>query len=366
MKRRFFINKFLMLSITLAFFCVKDILAQDYDGKLQQKPDWWNEDWITPYQLKDTINKLSFIQVEGNKFVDEKGDIVLFKGVSISDPDKISKNGKWGKDLFIELKKWGVNLIRIPVHPISWHQRGKKEYIKLLDEAVDYCSELGIYVIIDWHSIGNLRTEIFQAEMYNTSLKESMNFWKTIAGHYRNVPTVAFYELFNEPTTWHASYGTCSWKAWKEIMEEMIDLVYAVDKNVIPLVAGFNWAYDLKPVRLDPIEREGIAYVTHPYPGKCTPPREPKWEMDFGFVADTYPVIATEIGYMAESEDVNLVESDNYKENIVNYFHKKGISWTAWVFDPDWVPHMIQNWEYKPTEQGEFFRDVMQGKYELK
>ncbi|MBN2350025.1 MAG: cellulase family glycosylhydrolase [Bacteroidales bacterium] len=194
--------------------------------------------------------------------------MVVFRGLSISDPDKIDKNGQWGRKHFEAIKSWGVNLVRIPVYPVSIHQRGLDEYIKLLDQAADWCSELGMYIIIDWHSIGNLRMEVFQNDMYNTTKKVTFYFWKTIANHYRNVPTVAFYELYNEPTVFNGMFGTCSWEQWKEIYEEIIDIIYAYDKKVIPLVAGFNWAYDLRPVKENPINREGIAYVSHPYPGK--------------------------------------------------------------------------------------------------
>jgi len=39
----------------------------------------------------------------------------------------------------------------------------------------------------------------------------------------------------------------------------------------------------------------------------------------------------------------------------------RGISWTAWVFDPEWSPTMISDWDFTPTEQGAFFKDVMSG-----
>jgi endoglucanase len=74
-------------------------------------------------------------------------------------------------------------------------------------------------------------------------------------------------------------------------------VIRAFDREKIPLVAGFDWAYDLTPLRINPVEAEGIAYVTHPYPHKRTQPWEPKWEEDFGFAADQFPVIATEIGF---------------------------------------------------------------------
>lgn len=329
------------------------------------KKEWWHINRIKSFaSANPNLKKLDLIKVKGNSFIDEKGKVIVFKGVSISDPDKLVKDGRWNKSHFEEIKKWGANVIRVPVHPVAFHQRGVEEYIKLLDNAVEWCTDLGIYIIIDWHSIGNLRMEILSQDMHNTTKKETFNFWRTIASHYKDVPTVAFYELFNEPTTLNGQYGTCTWEEWKTLMEQIIDVVYAHNKAAIPLVAGFNWAYDLTPVRLAPIAREGVAYVTHPYPGKRSKPREPKWEEDFGFVADKYPVMATEIGFMKENEeDKNLNDDGSYGPSIINYFNKKGISWVVWVFDPVWVPQMIKSWNYEPTDQGIFFRDVMQGKF---
>ncbi|WP_066831552.1 glycoside hydrolase family 5 protein [Rufibacter ruber] len=327
------------------------------------KREWWHIERLKPFKVDPSYKKMSFISVKGNAFVDEKGKTIVFKGVSISDPDKLVKDGQWGKKHFEVIKSWGANIIRIPVHPIAWHQRGVEEYMRLLDQAVDWCSELGIYVIIDWHSIGNLDMEILAHDMHNTTKKETFNFWRTIAAHYKEAPAVAFYEIFNEPTLYDGQYGNTTWAEWKGLMEQIIDVIYAQNKKAVPLVAGFNWAYDLTPVRQNPIAREGIGYVVHPYPGKRPIPREPKWEQDFGFVADKYPVIATEIGFMKGGEDENLHDDGKYGPSIMNYFHKKGISWVVWVFDPVWVPQMIKNWEYEPTDQGKFFREVMQGKF---
>lgn len=330
------------------------------------KKEWWHIERIRPFITQfPGAKKLNRIRVEGKSFVDEAGNPVVFKGLSISDPDKLVKDGRWGRKHFEVIRNWGANVVRIPVHPISVHQRGIEEYLKLLDQAVGWCGELGIYVIIDWHSIGNLNMEILSQDMHNTTKKETFNFWRTIAEHYKDVPTVAFYELFNEPTTLGGKYGTCTWDEWKALMEQIIDVIYAHNKEAIPLVAGFNWAYDLSPVRFKPVERPNVAYVTHPYPGKRKYPWVSEWEKDFGFVADNFPVMATEIGFMTDNdEDKNLNDDGKYGPAIMNYFNKKGISWVVWVFDPVWVPQMIRNWNYEPTPQGVFFRDVMQGKFE--
>lgn len=307
-------------------------------------------------------HKMPFIRVEGNHFVDENDSVFVFRGVSFSDPDRLAKVGHWNKAYFEAAKNWNANVVRFPVHPSAWRERGEDEYVKLLDQGIQWAAELGLYVIIDWHSIGNLRTELFQHPMYNTTKTETFRFWKTIAERYKNNPVVAFYELFNEPTHYNGTLGQLSWEQLKELMEEIIYIIYSHDESVIPLVGGLNWAYDLSPIRFAPIGFPGVAYVTHPYPQKRSAPWEEKWEQDWGFVADKYPIVATEFGFMSAEErgsHIPVVGDETYGETIINYFNKKGISWTAWVFDPGWYPQLIENWNFEPTRQGKFFRDKL-------
>jgi aryl-phospho-beta-D-glucosidase BglC (GH1 family) len=119
--------------------------------------------------------------VKGNKFINSKGDTILFRGLAISDPDKIERQGHWNKKHFEKAKETGALIVRIPVHPVAWRERTPEKYLELLDQAVEWCTDLGMYVVIDWHSIGNLGMELFQNPMYNTSKQETYEFWRTIA-----------------------------------------------------------------------------------------------------------------------------------------------------------------------------------------
>ena len=97
-------------------------------------------------------------------------------------------------------------------------------------------------------------------------------------------------------------------------------------------MAGLDWAYDLTPLNIEPIQAEGIGYVTHPYANKRSQPWPPKWEEDFGFAAARYPIIETDIGFMRSqgtamaylfwTADCQIFEFSN------------GISWTAWCYYP--------------------------------
>lgn len=313
--------------------------------------------------LAQTGTSLSQVSVKGNKFVTADGKPIVFRGLDASDPDKLSKAGHWNKEYFDAAKSWGANIIRFPVHPNAWRSRGKEDYIKLLDQGVQWANENGLYVIIDWHSIGNLRSAMYQNPMYETTQKETYEFWRAMAQHFKDNTTVACFELFNEPTVQGGQLGVLSWQDWKAMNEEMITIIRANGSKAIPLVAGFNWAYDLTPVANHPIEAEGIAYVSHPYPMKREKPWEAKWTADWGFVADKYPLILTEIGFCGADDKgahVPVISDESYGDAITSYTRERGISYTVWVFDPQWAPMLISDWNYTPTRQGRYFKKALQ------
>ncbi len=316
----------------------------------------------------ESFKSLPQISVDGNSFVDEKGDTIIFRGINFSDPDRLVKAGEWKKDLFRTAREWGSNVVRLPVHPSAWRERGPENYLQLLDQAVEWAKEFELYIIIDWHSIGNLRTELFQHDMYITTLPETYDFWYTISHRYADEPTVAMYEIFNEPTTINGELGRLTWHQWSEIVTDIIAVIRANNPDAIPLVGGFDWAYDLTPLNYAPLDIPGIAYVSHPYPQKRDQPWVPQWEIDFGFAADDYPIIATEIGFMQEDDPgahIPCIGDEEYGRTLMRYFNEKGISWVAWVFDPVWSPQLILDWDYTPSRSGQFFKDVMLGNEKL-
>lgn len=306
---------------------------------------------------------LSPITVDGNRFVNPAGETVVFRGVALIDAAALVDRGTWSRDYFEKAASWSANVVRVPVHPADWRRLGEEEYLKLIDQAVQWSAELGMYVIIDWHSIGNPLTDVYHRPEYITSRGETFRFWHTIAMRYKGNPAVPFYELWNEPTNQNGRMGRLPWKDYKAYMEELIFMIRAIDETKIPMVAGFNFGYTLTDVKQDPISFPGVAYVAHPYPQKRPAPWVEDWERDWGFVADRYPVFCTEFGYMSADgpgAHVPVIGDEVYGEAIIDYFEKKGISWTVWVFDYDWSPQLLADEAYTPTAQGRFFKKKME------
>ena len=310
----------------------------------------------------NSVDQVSRISVKGNLFVNETGQTVVFRGLNTSDPDKLEAEGMWKQAYFNEIKSWGTNLVRFPIHPHAWRSRGVEAYFDLIDQGVLMAEEAGLYVVLDWHSIGNLKTEKYQHERYYTTRSETFEFWKLMARRYGDNPTVAFYELFNEPTTIRNELGSLEWSYWKATMEELISVIRYQGAKGIPLVAGFDWAYDLTEVKDNPLLAERIGYVSHPYPMKRSKPWEDQWEKDWGYVAEQYPVMLTEIGFCEEHErgaHVPVIDDGSYVMAIMDYAEERGISYAIWVFDKDWSPQLIEDWNFTLSKAGKVWKDSM-------
>jgi endoglucanase len=310
----------------------------------------------------DLVSTLPLIKVEGNHFVNENGETVIFRGVALPDPVHLKNKGHWNKAYFKAIKDWHANVVRIPVHPETWRETGMENFMCLVDQGIRWAQELDLYVIIDWHTISNPINSIPHRLLYRTTREETFYFWYLTASRYRNNTTVVCYELYNEPTNSNERMGKMPWSEYKAYIEDLIYMIYHIDETAIPLVAGFDWGYDLSYIRDAPIDYPGVAYSTHPYPQKRNPPWEEQWEKDWGFAAQKYPMIATEFGFMSEDErgaHNPVLGDETYGEAIIDFFEERGISWTPWVFDPEWPPRLIEDWNYTPTRQGRFFRDKM-------
>lgn len=324
--------------------------------------EWWKLPYEQPFDARQLPRKQRALTVRGNQLVDDCGQVVVLRGVNLGDPDKLARQGKWSKAHFQAARSFGSNVVRLPVHPVAWRLRGRDGYLQLLDQAVTWANDLDLYLIIDWHSMGNITKELFFHPMYATTKTETREFWRTVAARYAGVPTIAVYELFNEPTTNHGKLGKVDWQEWKAFNEELISIIRSHDENIIPLVAGFNWSYDLSHVAEHPVEKVGVAYAIHPYPTKSKGLIPQSWESEWGHLAEKYPLIATEIGWMPADEDgahAPVIDDGSYGPLIADYLASKGISFVVWALDPDWPPRMISDWDYTPTAQGRFFRQRM-------
>ena len=102
----------------------------------------------------------SWVKVQGNKFIGPDGKELVFRGLCFSDPVKLVRDGQWNERYFAEAADWGANVVRFAVHPSNLNDMGWEETFNAMDQGIAWAKQYGMYVIMDWHSIGNLKDEL--------------------------------------------------------------------------------------------------------------------------------------------------------------------------------------------------------------
>jgi len=176
------------------------------------------------------------IRVLGNKFVNEKNQEVKLLGVSIMGMEYTGVAGFSPDDPFPQmvestweaLKKWHVNVIRIPLNEISylglrciWPFSGPAfnnqgdirnsdpghNYKARLKAVIDRATSENLYVILDLHATApddpknaanNVATQCAYEANPLPDLDHAVDFWRQLATEYKGYPNVMF-ELFNNP-----------------------------------------------------------------------------------------------------------------------------------------------------------------------
>jgi endoglucanase len=289
----------------------------------------------------------SRLHVEENRLVNAQGESVRLRGIMPVDPAKLHAENRFNRRFFEELANTGANVIRIPVHPANWQD--DPDYLwRYLDPAVQWAGELGMYVIIDWHSIGNIETGTapLMPELYSHTLSMTVDFWKGTAAYFYQAPNVLF-ELFNEPQGIRAD-------RWRENAGHLVQIVRAQGASQPIIVGGVDYARALAWVLEAPVPGENIVYAAHIYPGH---PAD-MWQAYFGKVAERYPVLITEWGFMDENPSPEQPylngSAESYAIPLMNFLDERGIGWVACWYDDDWQPTIFAAGNESLTHFGKF------------
>lgn len=225
----------------------EEVTEEKTEAAKQEKPD---TDGKTPF---DAHGKLS---VSGTNIVDKNGDKMQLKGVSTHGitwfPDYVNK------DAFKSIRDdWSANLVRIAMYTDTGDSYGycsggnKDDIMKLVDTGVNSATELGMYVIVDWH--------ILNDNDPNKYTDESKDFFNTVSKKYADYGNV-LYEICNEPN------GGTTWDSIKSYAEQVIPVIRQNDKDAIIIVGTPNWSQDVDIASNNPITGyDNIMYAVHFY-----------------------------------------------------------------------------------------------------
>lgn len=171
----------------------------------------------------------------------------------------------------------GMNMVRVPV---DWQvlmrpdgtMRPDPEAFGHLDWLLAEAGERGIYVVIDlhgapgaacpWHSCGRAGSNALWSDA--VLQERTVRIWQRIAARYVGEPTVAAYDLLNEPlVTMGAGESAEQTRQKFDLYDRLYDAVRAVDPDHVIVVAAFyTWENALPPSAYG---WTNVMYQTHHY-----------------------------------------------------------------------------------------------------
>ena len=212
-------------------------------------PDWKPEAG-TPYGNHGKL------RVSGTKILDANGQEYQLKGVSTHGlqwfPEYVNR------DTFKTIRdEWGANVIRLAMYT---DENGycvggaevQKKLKQVVEDGVQYATELGLYVIIDWHILHDLTPMKFvdQSKAFFTEMSQKF-------GSYGNV----IFEICNEPN------GGTDWSEIKQYAEIIIPIIRANSPDNIIIIGTPTWSQDVDRAAQDPVKGTNLMYALHFYAG---------------------------------------------------------------------------------------------------
>ena len=195
------------------------------------------------------------LHVENGKLTDADGNIVQLYGMSTHGiawfPQYINY------DSFRTLRDdWNTNCIRLAMYTAEYGgycADGDKEQLKqLVRDGVSYATELGMYVIVDWHILSDCDP--------NQNKDEAIAFFREMAEVFADNDNV-LYEICNEPN------GGTSWDSIKSYAEEVIPVIRAQKPDAVILVGTPTWSQEIDKAAASPLDDSNVMYTLHFYAG---------------------------------------------------------------------------------------------------
>lgn len=247
---------------------------------------------------------------------------------------QVYEDNYWKASDFDNIRALGMNVIRLP---FAWWNivdddgALREDAFVRLDWFVDCCAQRGLYVVLDLHAApGSQNGNDHSGDITGSHLWEEAHYqdltqfiWEQVAAHYRGNPTIAAYDLLNEPGGKLNSTGVTQW----DFFDRLYRAIRAVDGEHIIMMESC-W----EPENLPAPERygwENVIYQYHYY----------KWNADNDYWAqklftDVKLTKLAKVGHPVPSfvGEFTLFQSIDAWEYALEAYTKAGLSWTIWTY----------------------------------
>lgn len=267
--------------------------------------------------VDNAYHKNGKLSVNGRDLVNQYGEKYQLYGLSTHGLQWFSVVVNF--DTICEIQEnFGNNVIRLALYTdengyCDGNENTKRRMLEALHRGIDIATDLGLYVIVDWHMVG---AENVLDKNPLTYLEESKEFFAYISEYYKDQDNI-LYEIMNEPN------GSTTWADCKKYANEIIPIIRKNTDAVI-LVGNPKWTADLNSVMKDPlVGYNNIMYTYHFYAADHRSTTQVVNAYDSGF-----PVFISEFGFMESSGDGSISETNGNKWKKV--LDDRNISYVAW------------------------------------
>jgi aryl-phospho-beta-D-glucosidase BglC (GH1 family) len=229
------------------------------------------------------------------------------------------------------MKEMGVNVVRIP-YTMEWIYN--PDYLSKIDCQIQWCKERSIYVILDMHRPNHRSQQSFP---WNETAW--INQWLFLAERYKEEPTVIGFDLFNEP-------HDVDWVKWKNTAERAAKAIHKVNPNLLILIQGVGWGWDIAGAQTNPVNETNIVYSPHIYPYPLSHMewsyayKKGDYERGYQLLRDYIksnwePILTNNIAPILVGEFGTPVFDEHnlrWMKDLLEIMHELEISYTCWVF----------------------------------
>lgn len=307
-----------------------------------------------------------FVHCEGKNFVEPNGNVLIPKGINIGNwlnpegymflfenassfrlidnafkellgADETRKFWKTFRDNYITkedihfIKSTGLNHIRLPFnfklflvedYPDVYLEEG----FKRLDDAIKWCREENLYVLLDLHAApggqtgDNIDDSWGYPYLYESedAQQTTIALWKKLALRYKDEKIILGYDLLNEPIPHFFDNKEELNKLLEPFYKKLTAEIRSVDPNHIIFLGGAQWNTNFS-VFGNPFDKN-LAYTYHKY---WMPPEQSQVQEYVDF-RNKYEVPI----YMGESGE----NDDDWIDTYRKLMDKNDISWCFWPY----------------------------------
>ncbi len=254
------------------------------------------------------------LSVRGTQLVDEAGNPVQLRGMSTHGmawfPDYVNEGA------FRTLRDdWHANCVRLALYTAEYNgycTGGDQAYLKgLVDKGVSAATNLGMYVIIDWHVLNDQSPTVYQGQ--------AIEFFREMSQKYADHNNV-IYEICNEPNG-----EDTTWQQVKSYAEAVIPVIRENDPDAVVIVGTPTWSQDVDQAATDPLNFPNLMYALHFYAGTHT-----QWLRDRAQQAIDrgLPIFVSEFGICDASGNggININEANEW----MKFIDKNNLSYMNW------------------------------------